>query len=191
MQPPATVRRCPPKKWGLPSSSSLRFLAFTMRSHCVTCSRWTAARFCWTGVQCAPQPACCRLVSRAQATLAGAFGRPHTLFAPRAPWLADLRNASSCRLLPALSGWDERFDPSALSELKRFAPEVDFVLLSHPDLAHVGALPYDVPHSAHCASICMLHRGLASARMSPAPAHNCPTALRLLTFGSKAQLEEH
>ena len=115
----------------------------------------------------------------------------HTLFAPRAPWLADLRNASSCRLLPALSGWDERFDPSALSELKRFAPEVDFVLLSHPDLAHVGALPYDVPHSAHCASICMLHRGLASARMSPAPAHNCPTALRLLTFGSKAQLEEH
>ena len=107
-------------------------------------------------------------------------------------------------MLPALSGWDERFDPSALSELKRFAPEVDFVLLSHPDLAHVGALPYDVPHSAHCASICMLHRGLASARMSPAPAHNrpsarmppapahdCPTALRLLTFGSKAQLEEH
>eukprot|EP00040_Diaphanoeca_grandis_P026591 m.149321 g.149321 ORF g.149321 m.149321 type:complete len:741 (+) comp30650_c0_seq1:204-2426(+) len=39
-------------------------------------------------------------------------------------------------------GWDERFDVSELKLLKGLAPLVDGVLLSHPDLDHLGALPY-------------------------------------------------
>ena len=39
-------------------------------------------------------------------------------------------------------GWDERFDPSTLGLLKKYAPFVDGVLVSHADLEHMGALPY-------------------------------------------------
>ncbi|GFR46474.1 hypothetical protein Agub_g8051 [Astrephomene gubernaculifera] len=39
-------------------------------------------------------------------------------------------------------GWDESFDEALLEPIKRVLPRVDAVLLSHPDLAHLGALPY-------------------------------------------------
>ena len=41
-------------------------------------------------------------------------------------------------------GWDERFETDFLQALARVASSVDFVLLSHPDLPHLGALPYAV-----------------------------------------------
>ncbi|GLC39319.1 hypothetical protein PLESTB_000897800 [Pleodorina starrii] len=39
-------------------------------------------------------------------------------------------------------GWDESFNEAALEPIKRVLPRVNAVLLSHPDLAHLGALPY-------------------------------------------------
>ncbi|GIL47423.1 hypothetical protein Vafri_4241 [Volvox africanus] len=39
-------------------------------------------------------------------------------------------------------GWDENFDLDALEPIKRVLPRVNAVLISHPDLAHLGALPY-------------------------------------------------
>ena len=48
-----------------------------------------------------------------------------------------------CRILLDC-GWDERFDTDFLQALAKVASSVDFVLLSHPDLPHLGALPYAV-----------------------------------------------
>ncbi|XP_030563883.1 probable cleavage and polyadenylation specificity factor subunit 2 [Drosophila novamexicana] len=39
-------------------------------------------------------------------------------------------------------GWDEKFDPNFIKELKRQVHTLDAVLLSHPDAYHLGALPY-------------------------------------------------
>ena len=39
-------------------------------------------------------------------------------------------------------GWDDAFDPAALAPLAEVAPSIDAVLLSHGDMAHLGALPY-------------------------------------------------
>lgn len=39
-------------------------------------------------------------------------------------------------------GWDERFDEALLTPLKKIIDKIDVVLISHPDLAHMGALPY-------------------------------------------------
>ncbi|XP_053969737.1 probable cleavage and polyadenylation specificity factor subunit 2 [Anastrepha ludens] len=39
-------------------------------------------------------------------------------------------------------GWDEKFDPNLIKELKRHVHTIDAVLLSHPDVFHLGALPY-------------------------------------------------
>lgn len=39
-------------------------------------------------------------------------------------------------------GWDDSFDVGLLGPLKEVASKVDIVLLSHPDLGHLGALPY-------------------------------------------------
>jgi Cft2 family RNA processing exonuclease len=39
-------------------------------------------------------------------------------------------------------GWTEQFDVEALRRLESYAPHIDAVLLSHPDLSHLGALPY-------------------------------------------------
>ncbi|XP_036335110.1 probable cleavage and polyadenylation specificity factor subunit 2 isoform X1 [Rhagoletis pomonella] len=39
-------------------------------------------------------------------------------------------------------GWDEKFDPNLIKELKRHVHTIDAVLLSHPDVYHLGALPY-------------------------------------------------
>ncbi|CAI5452093.1 unnamed protein product [Caenorhabditis angaria] len=39
-------------------------------------------------------------------------------------------------------GWDERFDTKYIEELKPFIPKISAVLISHPDILHLGALPY-------------------------------------------------
>ncbi|KAL9259985.1 Cleavage and polyadenylation specificity factor subunit 2-like protein [Drosera capensis] len=39
-------------------------------------------------------------------------------------------------------GWNDHFDPALLEPLSRVAPTIDAVLLSHPDIIHLGALPY-------------------------------------------------
>lgn len=39
-------------------------------------------------------------------------------------------------------GWTDNFDPAELEGLRALAPHVDAVLVSHPDLLHMGALPY-------------------------------------------------
>ncbi|XP_059486908.1 probable cleavage and polyadenylation specificity factor subunit 2 [Neocloeon triangulifer] len=41
-------------------------------------------------------------------------------------------------------GWDEKFNPNFIKELKRYASQIDAVLLSFPDHQHLGALPYMV-----------------------------------------------
>jgi len=41
-------------------------------------------------------------------------------------------------------GWDEKFSPSFITTLSRVVPKVDAVLLSYPDLPHLGALPVAV-----------------------------------------------
>lgn len=41
-------------------------------------------------------------------------------------------------------GWASHFDPVHLENLATLAPTVNAVLISHPDLAHIGALPYAV-----------------------------------------------
>ena len=41
-------------------------------------------------------------------------------------------------------GWSIGFDPKVIEPLRSVAPRVDLVLLSHPGLAHLGALPYAV-----------------------------------------------
>jgi cleavage and polyadenylation specificity factor subunit 2 len=39
-------------------------------------------------------------------------------------------------------GWDEHFDMEVIKELRRHVHTIDAVLLSYPDVAHLGALPY-------------------------------------------------
>uniref|UniRef100_A0A6P7H978 Cleavage and polyadenylation specificity factor subunit 2 n=1 Tax=Diabrotica virgifera virgifera TaxID=50390 RepID=A0A6P7H978_DIAVI len=41
-------------------------------------------------------------------------------------------------------GWDEKFDMEFIKEIKRHVHTIDAVLLSYPDIYHLGALPYVV-----------------------------------------------
>lgn len=41
-------------------------------------------------------------------------------------------------------GWDESFDENKLQALKQVIPDIDCVLLSFPDISHLGALPYAI-----------------------------------------------
>ncbi|GAB2294030.1 hypothetical protein Dimus_028246 [Dionaea muscipula] len=43
-------------------------------------------------------------------------------------------------------GWNDHFDPALLQPLSRVASTIDAVLLSHPDIIHLGALPYAMKH---------------------------------------------
>ena len=51
------------------------------------------------------------------------------------------RQVNSFRLLLDC-GWDDAYDPALLAPLLPQLPELDGVLISHPDPAHLGALPY-------------------------------------------------
>jgi cleavage and polyadenylation specificity factor subunit 2 len=57
--------------------------------------------------------------------------------------LCYLLEIDDCKILLDC-GWDERFETDFLEALAKVASSVDFVLLSHPDLPHLGALPYAV-----------------------------------------------
>ena len=39
-------------------------------------------------------------------------------------------------------GWDENLSLETVENIKRHASSIDAVLLSHPDIYHLGALPY-------------------------------------------------
>jgi cleavage and polyadenylation specificity factor subunit 2 len=39
-------------------------------------------------------------------------------------------------------GWNENFDVEIIEEYKKHVKSVDAVLISYPDLKHLGALPY-------------------------------------------------
>jgi cleavage and polyadenylation specificity factor subunit 2 len=41
-------------------------------------------------------------------------------------------------------GWNDSFDVNMLKPLAKIAPKVNYVLISHPDMEHIGALPYAV-----------------------------------------------
>ncbi|XP_035228825.1 cleavage and polyadenylation specificity factor subunit 2-like, partial [Stegodyphus dumicola] len=41
-------------------------------------------------------------------------------------------------------GWDENFNMTHIKELKKHVHQIDAVLLSYPDILHLGALPYAV-----------------------------------------------
>jgi cleavage and polyadenylation specificity factor subunit 2 len=41
-------------------------------------------------------------------------------------------------------GWNEEFDESLLQPLKQVIHDIDAVLITHPDIQHMGALPYAV-----------------------------------------------
>jgi cleavage and polyadenylation specificity factor subunit 2 len=43
-------------------------------------------------------------------------------------------------------GWTDLCDTSQLQPLAKVAPTIDAVLLSHPDMMHLGALPYAMKH---------------------------------------------
>jgi cleavage and polyadenylation specificity factor subunit 2 len=46
----------------------------------------------------------------------------------------------ACILLDC--GWDETFDLRLVQQLRKIAPRIDAILLTHCDVAHLGALPY-------------------------------------------------
>lgn len=50
-------------------------------------------------------------------------------------------------------GWTSAFDPAYLANLATVAPTIHAVLLSHPDVAHLGALPYAVAHLGLTATV--------------------------------------
>lgn len=50
-------------------------------------------------------------------------------------------------------GWNSAFDPVYLENLAKVAPTIHVVLLSHPDIAHLGALPYAVANLGLTATI--------------------------------------
>lgn len=50
-------------------------------------------------------------------------------------------------------GWNSAFDPKYLENLAKVAPSIHVVLLSHPDIAHLGALPYAVANLGLTATI--------------------------------------
>jgi Cft2 family RNA processing exonuclease len=55
--------------------------------------------------------------------------------------LCGVLEIGGCTLLLDV-GCTERFELEALEPLRAIAPRIDAVLLSHPDLAHLGGLPY-------------------------------------------------
>jgi len=58
--------------------------------------------------------------------------------------LCYLLEIDNCRILLDC-GWDDSFDTSKLIKLEEEIKKgIDAVILSHPDLAHIGALPYAV-----------------------------------------------
>lgn len=56
-------------------------------------------------------------------------------------YIAFVLQVNSFRLLLDC-GWDDAYDTALLESLVPLLPSLDGVLISHPDPAHLGALPY-------------------------------------------------
>jgi glyoxylase-like metal-dependent hydrolase (beta-lactamase superfamily II) len=68
-------------------------------------------------------------------------GRGRAPRAARSPKQGGHRQVNGFRLLLDC-GWDDAYDPGLLRPLEALLPSLDGVIVSHPDPAHLGALPY-------------------------------------------------
>ncbi|CAF4485290.1 unnamed protein product, partial [Rotaria sp. Silwood2] len=59
-------------------------------------------------------------------------------------------------------GWDENFSPEIIEEYKRHIKSVDAVLITYPDIYHLGALPYLV---GHCGLKCPVYATIPVYKM--------------------------
>ncbi|CAF1229304.1 unnamed protein product [Adineta steineri] len=59
-------------------------------------------------------------------------------------------------------GWDENFSPEIIEEYKRHIKDIDAVLITYPDLYHLGALPYLV---GHCGLKCPVYATIPVYKM--------------------------
>ncbi len=50
-------------------------------------------------------------------------------------------------------GWDDSYDTALLTPLEAALPRIDAVLLSHADMAHMGALAYLASKGLHVRSL--------------------------------------
>ena len=76
----------------------------------------------------------------------------------------ELAGLSLCRQVNGFSllldcGWDNACDLALLVPLLPQLPALDGVLISHPDLAHLGALPYLVRSPFQCPMLSLLRTG--------------------------------
>jgi hypothetical protein len=67
------------------------------------------------------------------------------------PRASLLRIDDFCLLLDC--GWDERFDVRSLEPIIHSLNEIDAVIVSYPDLQHMGALPYLIRHKGLSAPV--------------------------------------
>ena len=54
-------------------------------------------------------------------------------------------------------GWDDSYDTALLAPLEPALPRIDAVLLSHADMAHMGALPYLVRKGLQAGTLLSAH----------------------------------
>ncbi|CAF1318906.1 unnamed protein product [Rotaria sordida] len=59
-------------------------------------------------------------------------------------------------------GWDENFSPEIIEEYKRHIKSIDAVLITYPDIYHLGALPYLV---GHCGLKCPVYATIPVYKM--------------------------
>jgi cleavage and polyadenylation specificity factor subunit 2 len=59
-------------------------------------------------------------------------------------------------------GWDENFSPEVIEEYKRHIKSIDAILITYPDIYHLGALPYLV---GHCGLKCPVYATIPVYKM--------------------------
>lgn len=69
-------------------------------------------------------------------------------------WQCSLLRFGSAKVL-LNCGWTESLDPALLEPLLPHLEDLDLILLTHPDVKHLGALPYVLSkHSVKCPVVC-------------------------------------
>ncbi|KAI9205526.1 beta-lactamase-like protein [Polychytrium aggregatum] len=76
-------------------------------------------------------------------------------------------------------GWSDRFEPDDLTSLKRLAKHIDAVLISHSDIAHMGAYPYAYGQL-----------GLTCPAYATIPVHDMGQICLYDAFQSRSEVEE-